>query len=81
MIKIFDPQTWEHVGRLDVKLQDGTKVQYLNELEIIAEQDSAPPGISNYAFGNQFFTSNIHMIDLRTGTVVKTWDFSFLTRH
>lgn len=55
----------------------------MNELEIIEENDKSPSGVSNYLFANNFnHTDNfIYMIDLRTGFIVKDWNFNALQEY
>ena len=48
----------------------------MNEAEIIPESDSTPKGVSNYMFMNIFTTSVVFMVDLRTGYIIKEWDFA-----
>ena len=44
----------------------------INELEIIKGSSSA----SVYVFANRWMTSSIYMINLDSGLVVRSWDFS-----
>lgn len=53
-------------------------MEFINEMEIIPEGETVPNGISNYVFANAFYSQSVYMIDLRTGKVVKEWDFGFL---
>ena len=80
-MKAFDPIGWKHKKELDITFLNNTSVPYLNELEIIPESPSQPVGISNYTFANAFYSHSIFLIDLRTGYVVKEWDFKFLSDH
>ena len=81
VFKVFDPVTWYHTKEVQALNMDGTELNWINELEIIPESDTTPTGISNYAFVNEFFTTNVRMLDLRTGFVVHTWNFDNIMDH
>lgn len=81
ILKAFDPKTWKHVTELPCKMLNGTQANHMNEMEIINEHKDLPEGISNYVFFNTFFDKKIFMLDLRTGQVVKEWDFGFIEDH
>lgn len=73
-ISVIDPINWTHIKTITVRDQNGQEVRNLNELEIILTNMTTV----QYMFANQWLSNLIHLIDLKTGIIVKTWDFKEL---
>ena len=67
----FSPESFEEHRTIEVQLQ-GVPVNNLNELEI------TPDG--KYLLANEWRSDNIHLIDIETGTLKHTFDFSQLDK-
>ena len=74
-ISVIDPETWTHIKTITVKDKRGKPIKNLNELEIIKTNWATEA----FMFANEWLTDYIHMIDLKTGVVVKTWDLRELS--
>jgi glutamine cyclotransferase len=73
-ISVIDPETWTHERTILVKKKGRIPVFGLNELEVIQTNDTT----KKYIFANEFQTDNIHLIDLESGQVKKTWNLEEL---
>ena len=80
ILKSVDIKTWKHINKHKIIKQNGQPLNNINELEIIQESD-LNKGISNYIFANAFHSNSVYMINLKSGQVVKEWDFGKLLEH
>ena len=62
------------VREIKVMDKNGNEISNINEMEIIRNDERS----SNYIFVNQFLTNYIHLIDLRSGMCVKSWNMEEL---
>lgn len=68
----IDASNWKTKRHINVTSQAGYPVSFINELEMLPEADG------RYLVANIFSSNDVHMIDLQTGKVVKTWNFEQL---
>lgn len=68
-LKIVNLDEWKHVSKIAIKFKDGSPLNYINELETI------PGGfMKDYVFAHAFYSNGVHMINFRTGEVIRTWE-------
>ena len=73
-LKIIDLDKWEHISKIGVKYENGTSLKNINELETI-------PGAKDYVFAHAIRSNGIHLINFRTGMIIKTWECQELLDH
>lgn len=76
-ITVFDVHSWTQTKVIPVSFPNGTALEYINEMEIVQTTNLT----RNYIFCNVYMTDNIHLIDMRSGLVVKSWDMSELKQN
>lgn len=78
-IHFIDVASWSHIKSIDVMKNGKNHFSSINELETIPSKVQGD-GLDQYVFANRLGIPTISMIDLRTGQVVKEWDFSNLLK-
>ena len=67
---MIDPTTWTSFKTIRVMDQNNKPLSRLNELEIVHTNNIT----EKYMFANEFQTNHVHLVELASGKVVKTWN-------
>ena len=73
---VVDPETWAQTREVTVKTSAGREVARLNEIEMLPAE-----GEQHYLLANVWGADAIHLIDVRTGTIKRTWSLPELQQN
>lgn len=76
-IYFIDIKGWNTLKSLDVTQSDGSPLDKINALTTVPSK-KAGDKIEEYVFANVDLSTKIYMINLLSGKVVKSWDFTDL---
>lgn len=75
-IYVIDPETWAQTREITVRTKEGREVARLNEIEMVPAE-----GQQHYLLANVWGADDIHLVDLRTGVITRTWSLPELAQN